>query len=501
VGLCSYLLIGFWFERERATNAGKKAFIVNRIGDFGFLLGLALIFATFGSLRYDEVFQQASAVLHDRPLLATLIGLLLFVGAVGKSAQLPLYVWLPDAMEGPTPVSALIHAATMVTAGVYMVSRTSALYVQAPVALAVIAVVGVLTAFFAATVALAQNDIKRILAYSTISQLGYMFLGCGVGAFWAAIFHLTTHAFFKALLFMGAGSVIHALNGEMDIRRMGGLGRYLPTTQRTFFWATLAIAGCPLLSGFFSKDAILYAAWHAPLFPFAPILLWGLGMVTAVLTALYMMRLYGLTFLGQPRMEEATLAHVHESPPVMLKPMVILMWLSILGGVVGLPGPNLMEPFISSVTVLPHWVGEHAPSLAGEWAAGLIAGLIAIAALYIGYLLFGAPQPLLRAWAERRPWAEVIALAREQWRVEWAYRRFVVEPGFRFAGWLASVMEPLVIDGFVNGLAETVLALGQGFRRWQTGYVRAYILAFTLGAFLVVMYFLFAHLFVGAGGS
>src|SRR5574341_105348 len=335
VGLCSYLLIGFWYEKKSAADAGKKAFIVNRIGDFGFMLGMILIFVTFGSLNFTEVFKLAPEYLQVGSGVAVAITLLLFTGAVGKSAQIPLYVWLPDAMEGPTPVSALIHAATMVTAGVYMVARCHVLFQLAPISLETVAVIGAATALFAATIGVAQNDIKRVLAYSTVSQLGYMFFACGVGAFTAGIFHLMTHAFFKALLFLGAGSVIHALSDEQDMRRMGGLAGKLPWTHRTMLVGTIAIAGIPPFAGFFSKDEILSHAFTSGHYG-----VWIVGLLGSALTAFYMFRLYLLTFRGSSRLTHEAEHHLHESPPSMVVPLVIL---AVLSGLVGLVGPPLQE--------------------------------------------------------------------------------------------------------------------------------------------------------------
>ena len=332
VGLCSYLLIGFYFLRKSASDAGKKAFIVNRIGDAGFLLGLFLMLGTLGTIQFTEIGPAIAAghfAMGDATLTA--IALLLFVGATGKSAQLPLYVWLPDAMEGPTPVSALIHAATMVTAGVYMIARTNAVFSMAPKALAVVAVVGCVTSIFAATMGLVQNDIKRVLAYSTVSQLGYMFLACGVGAFTAGVFHLMTHAFFKALLFLGSGSVIHSLSGEQDMRKMGALWGKIPKTARTFVVASIAIAGIPPLAGFFSKDAILGHAFEYNT------ILWLLGFITAGMTAFYMFRLVNMTFFGKSRVDHEVEHHIHESPSSMTVPLMILAGLSIVGGWVGWP--------------------------------------------------------------------------------------------------------------------------------------------------------------------
>src|SRR6266540_1304454 len=332
VGLCSYLLIGYYYERQYAADAGKKAFVVNRIGDFGFLLGMFGLFSLFSSLDFDRVFTAAAADPGRYAPYLTLVCLCLFLGAVGKSAQVPLFVWLPDAMAGPTPVSALIHAATMVTAGVYMVARCNVLFRLAPGAMAVVAVIGAVTAIFAGIIAVAQNDIKKVLAYSTVSQLGYMFLACGVGAYVAGMFHVLTHAFFKACLFLGSGAVIHALGGEQDVRRMGGLAPRLPVTYRTFLVATLALAGIPPLAGFFSKDAILTGVFEAH----RPIL-FALGLFTAGLTAFYMFRLVSLTFYGGFRGPAAEAAHVHEAPPTMTLPLVVLAFLSAVGGFLGLP--------------------------------------------------------------------------------------------------------------------------------------------------------------------
>ncbi len=331
VGLCSYLLIGYYYEKKSAADAGKKAFVVNRVGDFGFLVGAFLIFTTFGTFNYLDVFAAAPDKLTYGGLLVTAITLLIFVGATGKSAQIPLYTWLPDAMEGPTPVSALIHAATMVTAGVYMVARCSVLFALAPISLTTVAIIGGATAFFAATIGITQFDIKRVLAYSTISQLGYMFLACGVGAFASGIFHLMTHAFFKALLFMAAGSVMHAMSGELDMRKMGALKSKLPHTYWTYLFGTLAIAGIFPYAGFFSKDEILFFALERnPIF-------WVVGMTAALMTSFYMFRSLFMTFLGKSRVDHETAHHLHESPPLMTVPLMILAVLSLVGGFVGIP--------------------------------------------------------------------------------------------------------------------------------------------------------------------
>src|SRR5947199_9315937 len=338
VGLASYLLIGFFFLRDSAASAGKKAFIVNRVGDFGFLIALFLLIKHFGSLDFTQVFQQVASLSPETAGagLLTAIALLLMVGAAGKSAQLPLYVWLPDAMEGPTPVSALIHAATMVTAGVYMVARSHMIFEHAPIALTVVAIIGTLTALFAATIGITQTDIKKVLAYSTVSQLGYMFLACGVGAFTGGIFHLMTHAFFKGLLFLGAGSVIHALSGEQDMRKMGGLWKKIPVTFVTLLAATLAISGIPGLAGFFSKDEILWKSFSSP---YGSTVLWAVGWITAGMTAFYMFRLMFMTFWGKSRVDHAVEHHIHESPWRMLAPLVVLAALAVAGGYVNLPKP------------------------------------------------------------------------------------------------------------------------------------------------------------------
>jgi NADH-quinone oxidoreductase subunit L len=361
VGLCSYLLIGFWFDRQSASDAGKKAFIVNRIGDAGFALGMFLVFTRFGSLDFRTVMAHVAHMPVDwswtGPL--TLIGLLLFVGACGKSAQIPLYVWLPDAMEGPTPVSALIHAATMVTAGVYMVARSASIYAHAPKAMIVVALVGIATALFAATIGLVQYDIKRVLAYSTVSQLGYMVAACGVGAFAAGVFHLMTHAFFKALLFLGSGSVIHGMSGEQDMRKMGGLRKAMPVTRMTMLIGCIAIAGIPILAGFFSKDEILWSAFKAGGYGRV---VWAVGAVAAALTAFYMFRLYHMTFSGSFRGSEEQAAHLHESPPAMTVPLMVLAFGSIVAGWVGVPAVlgervglhNWFEEFLHPVMADAH---------------------------------------------------------------------------------------------------------------------------------------------------
>jgi len=476
VGLCSYLLIGYFYERRSAADAGKKAFVVNRIGDFGFLLAIFLAFQTFGTLEYTRLLPEAARLLTPGGATATAITLLLFLGACGKSAQLPLYVWLPDAMEGPTPVSALIHAATMVTAGVYMVCRLSALYLLAPLSMNVVALVGGLTALYAASIGLMQNDIKRVLAYSTISQLGYMFLAAGTGAFGAAIFHLMTHAFFKALLFLGAGSVMHALSGELDLRRMGGLRERLPITYRTFLIATLAICGIFPFAGFFSKDAILLSAWTGggPLF-------WAMGALSAFMTAFYMFRALFLAFWGQSRLTPQAAANLHESPPVMTWPLQLLAALSVVGGLVGVP-------LIAGGNVLGEWlapafgVAPPAHHVSALFELSLMGVALCISAL--GILLawrFYVLEPELPEWlAGVYPFAaDLIA---HKYYVDEAVSALIVEPLKRGSGLLWRLGDDLFIDGAVNGAGRLTVGLAKGLRRLQTGYVQSYALGVLAGA-------------------
>ncbi|HEX9761169.1 MAG TPA: NADH-quinone oxidoreductase subunit L, partial [Candidatus Acidoferrales bacterium] len=498
VGLSSYLLIGFYFLRKSASDAGKKAFIVNRIGDFGFLLGMFLLFREFGTLDFVPIFSAAAGLQGDamgQVGILTAICLLLFVGATGKSAQVPLYVWLPDAMEGPTPVSALIHAATMVTAGVYVVARSGLLYMMAPTALTVVAVIGVATALFAATIGLAQNDIKRVLAYSTVSQLGYMFLACGVGAFAAAVFHLFTHAFFKALLFLGAGSVIHAMGGEQDMRKMGGLRSKIPVTFWTMLMGTLAIAGAPLFSGFFSKDAILFAAATSP---YGGKVLWGVAFATAVLTAVYMFRLIFLTFFGAPRYDQHKV-HVHESPKSMLVPLVILALLSVGGGWMAAPhlfgGTDHFEEFLSPVF---HGAEELLAAAPAEkvrtpeelhtleliLAGGAVFGA-AIGALIAWRRVLGRrPSPLERAAPEAA--GGLTRLLENKYYIDEIYDAVIVRP----LQWVSThvlwrVMDAGLIDGTANGLAGAARSVGGQLRRMQSGNTRSYAAWVVVGVVFV----------------
>jgi NADH-quinone oxidoreductase subunit L len=486
VGLCSYLLIGYWFERETAADAAKKAFLVNRVGDFGLALGIMLIFATFGSVTFAEVLPAASVALATLPAMATAIALLLFLGAVGKSAQIPLHVWLPDAMEGPTPVSALIHAATMVTAGVYLVARCHALFEASGPALNWVIWIGVLTAFFAATVAVVQKDLKRVLAYSTISQLGYMFLGLGAGAYGAAIFHLATHAFFKALLFLGAGSVMHALSGELDIFKMGGLRKKLPWTFGTFLVGVLALTGVPLFSGFFSKEAILGGAFeHGAVFP------WLLGLVTAGLTAAYGFRLLFVVFYGKSRLDKKLERQVHEAPVVMIVAMVGLAALAALGGYLGLPRVlelgSAVGAFLAPVFPAAELPGAEV-SVATEWLL-IVLSIVAVAVGFgVAYWLYVRRWGRAESMARSIPW--LYDLLYEGYYLDRAYTEAIVNPLRALGDWLAGPFEEQGIDGAVNGLARLLGLAGQGLRRLQTGLVRTYALAMLLGAVAIVAYFL-----------
>lgn len=494
VGLASYLLIGFWYEDSLKAYAGKKAFIVNRIGDFGFILGIFLIFYIFGSVDYAEVFSKAldPDLSSSVPSWAiTAIALLLFVGAVGKSAQFPLYVWLPDAMAGPTPVSALIHAATMVTAGVYMVTRCNVFYSLAPHAQTVVVAIAAFTAFLAATIAIAQNDIKKVLAYSTVSQLGYMFMGVGCGAFAAGMFHLVTHAFFKALLFLGSGSVIHALGGEQDIRKMGALRKYLPFTSVTFLIGTLAISGLPLFSGFFSKDEILSSLYNRG-FTGA----WLLGLLTAVLTAFYMMRLYLLTFEGSSRVDEQIKLKVHESPGVMLVPLGVLAFLSIIGGYIGVPefmgkvlgveNSNLLEHFLStSLYTVAELHGK--ANLLGHWTLVLlsvVAALLGLAFAYFAYIV----RPGITDAARENPIMKPLYVGSyAKWYVDEIYDALIVRP-FRTLSRLAYAFDGGVIDGIVNGVGCSTKRLGAIVRHAQNGLIRAYAMLIVVGTVAIIIY-------------
>jgi NADH-quinone oxidoreductase subunit L len=479
VGLCSYLLIGFWYEKQSASDAGKKAFVVNRIGDFGFLLGIFLIFWTFGSVDFREVFALAAKYPAGAGII-TAITLCLFLGAIGKSAQLPLYTWLPDAMEGPTPVSALIHAATMVTAGVYMVARCSALYSLSPVSMTVVAVVGLATAIFAATIGMAQFDIKRVLAYSTVSQLGYMFMACGVGAYISGIFHLMTHAFFKALLFLGSGSVIHGLHGEQDMRKMGNLKKYMPITYKTFLLATLAIAGIFPFAGFFSKDEILFFSLVD-----GHILYWGIATAAAFITAFYMFRAVFMTFHGESRVDPHV--HPHESPPVITVPLMILAGLSVVGGFVGFPiieGANKFREFLAPAITPAHAEVHHAVSF--EVGMMLFSMLVAIAGIYTAYRCYLLKPELPTLIAEK--FSTAYDLIYNKYYVDEIYDAAIVEPIKEGSDFLWHGVDEKVVDGAVNGSAGVIAWLSDHLRKLETGFVQNYALAVLLGAVLITGY-------------
>ena len=474
VGLCSYLLIGFWYTRPAAAQAGKKAFIVNRVGDFGFGLGIMWLWAALGTLDFVGVFKGAATL---APETAAGIALLLFMGACGKSAQLPLHTWLPDAMEGPTPVSALIHAATMVTAGVYMVARSHALFERSGSALEVVAWVGTITAVFAATIALVQTDIKRVLAYSTVSQLGYMFAAVGLGAYVAGIFHLVTHAFFKALLFLGAGSVIHGLRGEQDLRKMGGIAYKLPITATTMWVGGLGLAGVPPLAGFFSKDEILAAAMGE-----GHTLLFLLLLAGAFLTAFYTFRLLFLAFSGSPRMTKDVLHHAHESPWMMTVPLVVLALLTgVAGFVLGLP-PEGTRFAHGLESVFARHAGAHSR----------LVPLLSVVVVAAGFALALQRYKLTPVRAERvgEPRTALRALLLNAYYVDALYDRAIVRPLLALSVVLARVFDLGVIDGIVNGVGRAVMAGGTGLRRLQTGYVVNYALTMLAGAVVLVAFFL-----------
>ncbi len=479
VGLCSYLLIGFWFTRASASAAAKKAFVVNRIGDLGFMVGLMVVFASFGTLSYSGVFERAGDELTSG--LATAVGLLFLVGAAGKSAQIPLYVWLPDAMEGPTPVSALIHAATMVTAGVYLIARSAAIYELSAIAQTTVATIGALTALWAASIALAQRDIKRVLAYSTVSQLGYMFMAVGTTAYVAGVFHLMTHAFFKALLFLGAGSVIHAMRDEQDMHKMGGLLKKMPVTATTMGIATLAIAGMPPLAGFWSKDEILASvferggAWFFTLYV--------IGLITALITAFYMTRQWVMVFLGEARWDEAV--EPHESPRVMTVPLMILAALAVVGGLVNTPFRLTLEHFLEPAFELAAM--QHPPegTLMFLALAGLsvLAGLAGIGFAYLAYKdgpggwagFEGQFGPLWGRWEKA-------------YGVDDLYGKTIVAPGKKAAEVAAFGIDVPVIDGAVIGVARVVRSFGDLVRPLQSGNVRNYAVVFLGGAIAVVIW-------------
>ena len=520
VGLCSYLLIGYWYTDMAKSDAAKKAFIYNRVGDFAFLVAMFMVFQTVGSLDFDVILGNLEAFSSDYIFW---IGLLMFIGATGKSAQIPLFVWLPDAMAGPTSVSALIHAATMVTSGIYLITRMSEMFVLSPEVMLIIAVIGGLTAIVAATIALTQNDIKRVLAYSTVSQLGYMFLALGAGGFTAAMFHVVTHAFFKACLFLGSGSVIHAMEhvehglhdegkdvhfDPQDMRFMGGLKEYMPSTYKTFLIATIAIAGIPPLAGFFSKDEILMHAFSAGLGEYAGamyFILWGVGIVTAFLTAFYMFRLTFSTFHGSFKLPEKIKSAVgaekflHESPSTMTIPLWVLAIASIFGGFLGVPN-FIIETFTgqtANVNLLHPWLDSIAadyPIVMGkalEWVLMALAVAIAAAAVYLAYKMYadGQQEESDAKIADR--FGGLYEVWEEKYRLDELYEGVVVNPTVKFSERVLAVFDMKVVDGFVNGVAGTVRLFGSLFRYIQSGVVSSYALYLVIGVILVLSIIVF----------
>jgi len=521
VGLASYLLVGFYFTKDSAANAGKKAFIVNRIGDFGFLLAMFLIVREFGSLDFSHVFQAISVNPDWNGGVITAIALLLVLGATGKSAQIPLYIWLPDAMEGPTPVSALIHAATMVTAGIYMVARCHVLFDRSPYALGVVAIIGAATAVFAACIGMVQHDIKRVLAYSTVSQLGYMFLACGVGAYTAGIFHLLTHAFFKALLFLSAGAVIHSLSGEQDMRKMGGLRKRIPITFWTMTMGVFAISGIPPFAGFFSKDEILYQAFVStnPLGK----LLWFVGLVTAGMTAFYMFRLWFKTFFGPEHFEEHTDLHahgaavhthsdshtvmvadheethahgVHESPAIMTVPLAILALLSIIGGWVGVPaalgGHNEIEHFLEPVFSSGTAVEAATTSQGSELGLAAVSVAVALFGLFIAYLFYYKKPGTAAALARRAP--ALYNLVLNKFYIDELYRAVIITPLLMFSRlFLGGLVDGGIVNGSGAAAGATTRGLSSLVRRVQSGNIRSYAGWLALGAAAVLLVMIFGR--------
>ncbi len=485
VGLCSYLLIGFWYEKKFTGDAAKKAFVVNRIGDFGFMIAMFLIFANFGTLNISTFSGSIAGFSVNSPLLVT-IALLFFLGATGKSAQIPLFVWLPDAMAGPTPVSALIHAATMVTAGIYLVARTSLLYALAPMASNVILIIGIATAIMSATIALKQNDIKKILAYSTVSQLGFMFIALGTQSYVAAVFHLVTHAFFKALMFLGSGSVIHGMHEEQDIRKMGGLKSKMKITYITFLMGAIAISGIPPFSGFFSKDEILYKTFiNAGVLPYLLVL------ITAAFTAFYMFRLVGLTFFGKPRYDSHI--HPHESPSTMTVPLMILAVLSVFGGFIGLPhifGYNVLEHwlepvFANSYSVIQTWRPESVHAVSTEIILIIVSIVVAATSIFISFRKYSKQE----SFEEERGFGKVLE---NKYYLDEVYDKTVVEPIFKTSdGFLWKIFDVKIIDGIVNGVATFTSRISFDWKKLQTGVIQDYGTFAVAGVILIILYFLF----------
>jgi len=487
VGLASYLLIGFWFKNQPYNDAAKKAFIVNRIGDLGFILGIFLIYTTFGTIQYSGVFGGALNFTENDPTIVA-ITLLLFVGAMGKSAQIPLYTWLPDAMAGPTPVSALIHAATMVTAGVYMIARSNLLYSLSPDTLGFVAIIGGATAVFAATIGIFQNDIKKVLAYSTVSQLGYMFLALGVGAFTGGVFHLITHAFFKALLFLGAGSVIHAMGGEQDIRKMGGLKKYVPITYMTFLVGTIAISGIPPFSGFFSKDEILAHAFQVnPIF-------WVLGVLGSMMTTFYMFRLFYLTFMGTFRGTEDQKHHLHESPKTMTIPLVVLAVLAIVAGFIGIPhvlgGSHWLEHFLAPVFKQSE-IYAHGHKLTHSTEYVLMGVTVTITILMI---LFARNKFVSKGFVPADDSVKqgfIPRLLANKYYVDEFYNAIIVKPLNGLASFSYKFLELKAVDAIVNGVGKLVVFISGQARKLQTGNTGFYIFAMVIGILVILALNLF----------
>jgi len=481
VGLCSYLLIGFWFKNQDYNKAANKAFIMNRIGDLGMLIGMILIFVHAGSIQYLEVFSKATSI--DTGTL-TLITILLFVGAMGKSAQIPLYTWLPDAMAGPTPVSALIHAATMVTAGVYMIARNNLLYALSPASLELVMIVGLATALFAATIAIAQNDIKKVLAYSTVSQLGLMFLALGLGSFTSGVFHVATHAFFKALLFLGAGSVIHALSGEQDIRKMGGLKKYLPVTYLTFVAGVLAISGIPPFAGFFSKDEILAKAFEHNA------IVWFLAVIASLMTSFYMFRLFFLTFHGKTRASDHAMQHIHESPRSITVPLMVLAVLSVIGGFMGIPevlgGSHALNNFLSPVFAASQLhVEAHHLSHTTEYI--LMGGVVAFTLVMIGLAYSRYVSQGHVPAAEGETLTSAHRLVYNKYYVDELYQAIIVNPLYKISSALDAVIEKLGIDKLVNGVGEIVVFVSREARLLQQGSIGYYIFVMVFGVIALLV--------------
>ncbi len=495
VGLCSYLLIGFWYTDTEKANAGKKAFVVNRVGDLGFLVGMFLLFRELGTLNLPEInslLANPGVVSRILPSV-TLICLSLFVGATGKSAQIPLYVWLPDAMSGPTPVSALIHAATMVTAGVYMIARLNPLFELSPVALSVIAHTGALTALFAGSIAIAQTDIKKVLAYSTVSQLGFMFLACGVGAYQTAVFHLMTHAFFKALLFLGSGSVIHACSGEQEMTKMGGLKKYLPHTHITMLIGSLAISGIPFFSGFFSKDEILYSTIALPN---GVSYLFIIGVLTAMLTAFYTGRMMSLTFYGSERLSHDVKHHLHESPALMTFPLYVLAGLAAFGGFLGVP--HLLGNFMGHMPhFLSHWLSPLVPAKELPLVAlklplheGVVmagSSVIAIVSFFAGILVFKKIQFISDAFSGLAPLQKLLS---NKYFIDEIYGALIIGPIRKLSHFAGEFFDRFIIDGAVNGLGRGIRSIGGTLRALQTGDIQSYGLLMLGGVLLAILFIL-----------